>query len=59
LAALAPSGTNQFAAIQAVAPSLMVEVTPVGLRDTDEIERAGLGLGAFSEWRAAERSGGP
>jgi ABC-type uncharacterized transport system substrate-binding protein len=34
------SGTNQFAAIQAVAPSLMVEVTPVGLRDTDEIERA-------------------
>jgi len=34
------SGTNQFAAIQAVAPSLRVEVTPVGLRDTDEIERA-------------------
>ena len=34
------SGTSQFAAIQAVAPSLRVEVTPVGLRDTDEIERA-------------------
>jgi ABC transporter substrate binding protein len=34
------SGTNQFAAIQAVATSLRVEVTPVGLRDTDEIERA-------------------
>src|SRR5215831_2335673 len=34
------SGTNQFAAIQTVAPSLRVEVTPVGLRDTDEIERA-------------------
>jgi hypothetical protein len=34
------SGTNQFAAVQAVAPSLTVEVTPVGLRDTDEIERA-------------------
>ena len=34
------SGTNQFAAIQAVAPSLRVEITPVGLRDTDEIERA-------------------
>jgi ABC-type uncharacterized transport system substrate-binding protein len=36
---IAPSVT-QFAAIQAVAPSLRVEVTPVGLRDTDEIERA-------------------
>jgi ABC-type uncharacterized transport system substrate-binding protein len=34
------SGTSQFAAIQAVAPSLRVEVTPVGLHDTDEIERA-------------------
>ena len=34
------SGTNQFAAIQAVAPSLRVEVTPVGLHDADEIERA-------------------
>jgi putative tryptophan/tyrosine transport system substrate-binding protein len=33
------SGTSQFAAIQAVAPSLKVEVTPVGLRDTGEIER--------------------
>ena len=34
------TGASQFAAIQAVAPSLRVEVTPVGLRDTDEIERA-------------------
>ena len=39
------SGTNQFAAIQAVAPSLRVEVTPVGLRDTNDIERA---LSAFA-----------
>jgi putative ABC transport system substrate-binding protein len=39
------SGTSQFAAIQAVAPSLRVEVTPVGLRDTGEIERA---LSAFA-----------
>src|SRR5262249_60281925 len=39
------SGTNQFAAIQAVAPSLRVEVTPVGLRDTGDIERA---LSAFA-----------
>jgi ABC-type uncharacterized transport system substrate-binding protein len=33
------SATSQFAAIQAVAPSLKVEVTPIGLRDTAEIER--------------------
>ena len=32
------SGTSQFAVIQAVAPSLRVEITPVGLRDTGEIE---------------------
>ena len=35
-----PSGPGQFAAIQAVAPSLRVEVTPVNVRDADEIERA-------------------
>jgi putative ABC transport system substrate-binding protein len=34
------SATGQFAAIQAVAPSLRVEVTPVGLRNTGDIERA-------------------
>jgi putative tryptophan/tyrosine transport system substrate-binding protein len=34
------SGTSQFAAIQAVAPSLRVDVSPVGLRDTGDIERA-------------------
>ena len=34
------SGAMQFAAIQAMAPSLMVEVTPVGLRDTGDIESA-------------------
>jgi putative tryptophan/tyrosine transport system substrate-binding protein len=34
------SGTSQFAAIQAVAPSLMVEVSPVNMRDAGEIERA-------------------
>ena len=32
------TGTSQFAAIQAVAPSLRVEVTPVNVRDTGEIE---------------------
>ena len=34
------SGTSQFAAIQAVAPSLRVEVSPVNVRDAGEIERA-------------------
>jgi putative ABC transport system substrate-binding protein len=34
------SGTSQFAAIQAVAPSLRVEVSPVNVRDIGEIERA-------------------
>jgi putative ABC transport system substrate-binding protein len=34
------SGTSQFAAIQAVAPSLRVEVSPVNMRDAGEIEGA-------------------
>ncbi len=33
-------GTSQFAAIQAVAPSLRVVVNPVNMRDAGEIERA-------------------
>ena len=35
-----PSGTGQFGVIQAVAPSLRVEVNPVNMRDAGEIERA-------------------
>ena len=35
-----PAGTGQFGAIQAVAPSLGVEVSPVNMRDAGEIERA-------------------
>jgi putative ABC transport system substrate-binding protein len=35
-----PSGTGQFAAIQAVAPSLGIEVIPINLRDAGEIERS-------------------
>jgi ABC-type uncharacterized transport system substrate-binding protein len=38
-------GTAQFAAIQAMAPSLGVEVTPIGVRDAGEIER---GIGALA-----------
>jgi putative ABC transport system substrate-binding protein len=34
------SGTSQFAAIQAVAPSLRMEVHPINTRDAGEIERA-------------------
>ena len=34
------SGASQFAAIQTVAPSLRVEVSPVNMRDAGEIERA-------------------
>jgi putative ABC transport system substrate-binding protein len=35
-----PAGNAQFGAIQAVAPSLGVEVSPVNVRDAEEIERA-------------------
>ena len=35
-----PSGLAQFGAIQAVAPSLRMEVNPVSIRDAGEIERA-------------------
>jgi putative ABC transport system substrate-binding protein len=35
-----PSGTGQFAVIQAVAPSLRLEVNPVNMSDSGEIERA-------------------
>jgi ABC-type uncharacterized transport system substrate-binding protein len=34
------SGIGQFGAVQAVAPSLGVELSPVDVRDADEIERA-------------------
>ena len=37
-------GTGLFAAIQAVAPSLQVEVIPVNMRAADEIERAIAGF---------------
>ena len=34
------SGTSEFAAIQAVAPSLSMEINPVNMRDAGDIERA-------------------
>jgi len=39
-----PGGIGEFSAIQAVAPSLGVEVNPINLRDAGEIERS---LAAF------------
>ncbi|MFZ0116415.1 MAG: ABC transporter substrate-binding protein, partial [Xanthobacteraceae bacterium] len=39
------SGIGQFAAIQSVAPSVGVEVSPINLRDAGEIER---GIAAFA-----------
>ena len=39
------AGTGEFAAIQAVAPSLGVEVSPLGSRDAGEIEQ---GIAAFA-----------
>src|SRR5262245_42613829 len=38
-------GTAQFAAIQTMAPTVGVEVTPIGVRDAGEIER---GIGALA-----------
>ena len=35
-----PAGIGQFGAIQAVAPSLGVELSPIDVRDAGEIERA-------------------
>ena len=39
------AGTSQFAVIQAVAPSLRVDVSPLNMRDAGEIER---GVAAFA-----------
>jgi putative ABC transport system substrate-binding protein len=44
------SGASQFAVIQAVAPSLRIEVNPVNVGGAAEIERAVAAL-ARSEWR--------
>jgi putative tryptophan/tyrosine transport system substrate-binding protein len=35
-----PSGTGQFSVIQAVAPSVGVEVSPINVRDAGEIEQS-------------------
>src|SRR5262249_34850071 len=35
-----PSGIGQFSAIQALAPALGIEISPIGTRDIGEVERA-------------------
>ena len=45
------SGIGQFAAVQAVAPSLGVELSPVDVRDAAEIERAVTAFARSAEWR--------
>ena len=45
------AGIGQFAAIQTVAPSLGVEVSPVDVRDAGEIERAITAFARWLEWR--------
>jgi putative tryptophan/tyrosine transport system substrate-binding protein len=55
------SGIGQFAAVQAVAPSLGVELSPVDARDAPEIERAVTAF-PLRQWRPdrdAEPSGKP
>ena len=42
------SGIGQFAVIQSVAPSVGVDVSPIGLRDAAEIERGISALARFS-----------
>ena len=45
-------GIGQFGAIQAVAPSLGVEVSPIDVRDAPEIERAVAAFARLLEWRS-------
>ena len=56
-----PAGIGQFAAIQAVAPSFGVEVSPVNMRDAGRDRARRRGLRALPEWRSdrdGERVGG-
>lgn len=45
------SGIGQFAVIQSVAPSIGVDVSPINLRDSGEIERGIAALRALCKWR--------
>jgi len=43
------SGTGQLGAIQSVAPTLGIELTPINLRDPGDIERAVTAFGRYSD----------
>ena len=51
------TGPAQFGVIQAVAPSLRVEVKSLNKRDSDEIERALTAFARRKEFRPAPSSG--
>ena len=53
------AGTSLFAAIQAVAPSLRVEVNPVNMRDAGEIERAVAAFARSPNGGLIVTAGGP
>jgi len=52
------TSVGQFAVIQAVAPSLGVELSPAGVRDAGEIERGVTTFARGSKWRS-DRDGKP
>jgi putative ABC transport system substrate-binding protein len=53
------SGTSEFAAVQAVAPTLRVEVNPVNTRDAGEIERAIAAFARASDGGLIVTAGAP
>ena len=53
-----PAGIGQFAVIQAVAPSVGVDVSPINLRDIGELERDVAAYAARFKQRH-DRDGGP
>jgi putative ABC transport system substrate-binding protein len=54
-----PAGTGQFGAIQAAAPSLRVEVSPVNTRDAGEMERAVAAFARFPNGGLIVAASGP
>jgi putative ABC transport system substrate-binding protein len=54
-----PAGTGQWGAIQSVAPSLGVELTPIGVRNAGEIERGVAEFARSSNGGLIVTAGGP
>ena len=53
-----PTGFGQMGAIQSVAPSLGVEVSPINFRDATDIERAVQSRGSDAVMQRDNESGG-